>query len=188
MNFNHITPVYDYLADLVFRKKIKNITQQGWRLCRGNTLIIGGGTGRFLNDYHPVINQVTYVETSTRMMAYAQKNADSFSAPIHFRSSINSFDKFDCIFLPFVLDCWSDDEITVFLKKSNGIPLIICDFRPPKSHYEKLLSFSMIYFFRLVSGYPRRSIPDITALLTKHRKTVAEVLDNGFISLWECSV
>ncbi|MDQ3392539.1 MAG: class I SAM-dependent methyltransferase [Bacteroidota bacterium] len=167
-DFDAVAPIYDFLANLIFQKNIFHsqliyITKIP---ANAEILIIGGGTGKIVNEILKVNPQVkiTYVESSKKMLKISISRIDKADrAKIDFlhgdENSLLSFNKasFDIIITNFFLDVFPADQliqVMQFLKnvlKENG-KWIHTDFINPKNEkFPYLISAlikAMYLFFR----------------------------------------
>ena len=178
MSFDLIAPVYDWLASLVFGDSLTGA--QAYAVSQVATgsrvLVLGGGTGRFLPRLlarHPA--RIIFVEASAAMLRRAQKQWPVPPHNLHFQygaeADVAATDGFDVIFLPFVLDLYTEAvlsaQVLPTLKRllANEGTLLVCDFDRPKTRWQQLQLWTMIRFFRLVAGIDIHHLPDWPRLL-----------------------
>lgn len=167
--YGYLAPIYQKLSQVVFGSHILNANRAfvGENLSQ-KLVIIGGGDGMAYQHFGASLVG-WYFEKSAKMLELAQKKLKNSRLQfVHgeFRGEVEA----DCFFLPFVLDCLSDQEILDLLGKirscisEKGI-LVFSDFFPSKTWKQKLLLGLMISFFRLFTRHSRKDLPDYSALL-----------------------
>ncbi len=144
---------------------------------QAHVLLIGGGSGWLLEQLllqKPQV-QVTYLESSTKMLELAQKRCKQLAIPtaaVSFRlgdeNSLKPDEKFDVIITPFLLDLFPDDRLQhlmdrLFTALRPGGLWLFSDFWPvhePTPFWQRLLLRSMYTFFGVVSGVNASQLPD----------------------------
>ena len=167
-DFEGIAWSYDTLKKLVFGDELDVAASHYLHKIPvgSNVLIIGGGTGRLLNDV-PEGVQITYIEKSGKMLEYARKRS---SRDIHFQH-IDFFDYqtahcFNFVVCPFFLDLFNPELLNeVIIKLQNTLDpegqLLVADFS-----YRKSLLISLMYkAFGVVSTISGRKILPIQDML-----------------------
>mgnify|MGYP004092043989 CR=1 len=168
-NFDGIAWCYDFVKRLVFGDVLDQASAHFLsKIPPGSkVLIIGGGTGRILNDISGEL-QITYLEKSANMLRRAQKRQ---STSVDFEHidflDFQAPQKFDCIICPFFLDLFTQEMLgNVMLKlKESMVPggqLLVADF----SHRSSVLLKVMYLGFRALSNIPAKSIPPIQEMIT----------------------
>lgn len=188
-HYSFISPVYNTLAKLVFGSQLKlskTCFLEG--LSAKKILIIGGGDGL---DYKAFQKQLQgeYWELSQSMLSLAKSNLKdsrlSFHLGVyHLRAEI----RFDEIWLHFVLDTLSDEEIDALLvlcKKSlnqNG-GIYLADFFEAKTGYQRFVSKAMIQFFKIVTAHKREDIPNYEQIFQRNglKKTSEKLFMKGWV-------
>lgn len=130
--FNLLAPVYDFFAGLFFGKSLMHSQTCFFShlLYSKSILIFGGGSGNILLKLIEKTNLEKYyfVDVSDKMIAKAkkkvQKKYPGMLPKIEFinnsYSGIDASVKADAIITPFVLDCFSDDELGMVMQKLDG--------------------------------------------------------------------
>jgi len=181
MNFDHITPYYDFLASLVFFGSIKNSQVECLRAVppRGNVLIIGGGTGWIIpyifENGHA--KKLYYVEASKKMLEKAKGKC-----PVVLQRKIEFIlgdettipdQKYDAIITNFFLDCFKEERlrrvmsILYYYLKPGGY-WYITDFKIGQAWYRRLwqkpLLELMSWFFKQITRLESRYLIDFEFL------------------------
>ena len=167
-DFDGIAWCYDALKKLVFGDTLDEAASHyipGIPV-GSNVLIIGGGTGRLLNDF-PEEVQITYIEKSGKMLKYARKRS---SGEIDFQH-IDFLDyqpthSFNFVVCPFFLDLFNPKLLNEVIKKIQntlhpGGQLLVTDF----SYRQSLLISLMYKVFNVVSKISGGKILPIQNLL-----------------------
>lgn len=163
-HYSLIASRYSDLAKFVFGTTLKESKLMFACDFPGKKLLfIGGGDG---SDYMEIQEEIQgeFWELSQSMLDEARKNLQKSGLSFHL-GNFDSDEKFDLICLPFVLDTLPDEELESLLfslKKnlnSDG-KVFLSDFFQPVSFRQKVLHWSMIQFFRLLTGHRRKDIPD----------------------------
>ena len=165
-NFNFVASFYDRLSKLVFQKSIEKASQQmvNWVTPNSNVLILGGGTGKLLEQFkHNAV--IDYVELSNKMMVRAE-NRMCVPKVSFYNQDYLLFDtdkQYDYIICPFFLDLFMPTELKLVLDKikselkDNG-ELLVLDFSSKNIGWFNLFLLQvMILFFRLFSGIKIKS-------------------------------
>ncbi|MEQ8810581.1 MAG: class I SAM-dependent methyltransferase [Imperialibacter sp.] len=164
--------MYDLLARLVFGKCID--TSQchffGTAVSVKSTLVAGGGTGRFFEEYfrqHPD-SQLVFIEKSPTMIARARLRGVP-DMNINFVESdfltYSETDSYDLVLLPFFLDMFTDESVERIVKSLTQISrpntlLIVTDFvEQEKGGLKSLLIRCMYLFFRLTCDIEAHRLP-----------------------------
>jgi tRNA (cmo5U34)-methyltransferase len=169
--FNLVAPVYDRLATIVFGKSL--LTAQMFFLNQitpgDHILIIGGGSGDFLlqilQRYADV--QVTYVEASDKMIAYAKRKSAAFSNVdfIHGDETSVPEGAYDIIITNFVLDVFTQDRLSDMIIKlekylSRSGTWLVTDFAYSSKLQHRMLLRAMYYFFRVTAKLRTERLPN----------------------------
>ncbi|MGV3585843.1 MAG: class I SAM-dependent methyltransferase [Adhaeribacter sp.] len=186
--FDLIAPYYDFLAGLVFGRALKkaqltfldNIPDQA------RILIIGGGTGWLLPEIFSRTSacQVVYLEASANMLNQAKQKTKNptQAARVEFRfgteKNIQPEEEFDVVISFFFLDLFLPAElenITRILSQHlrPGGLWLVTDF--VQTHgagfwqiWTKILTQSMYWFFRVISGISATTLPDWQNILGRY--------------------
>lgn len=174
-NFNRIASLYDFLKRLVFGIQLDRATNHSLNQIPSNSriLIIGGGTGKILQNFNST-HQIKYLEFSTTMLKKAEQlntkaKVDFIQADI---LDWRTDEKFDFIITPFVLDCFSEDQLNLMFFKLKNIlysegKWIQIDFYP-KNFIHQLLIKIMYVFFNLMVDLKIKNLADFDLLFEKH--------------------
>ncbi|MEQ9468812.1 MAG: class I SAM-dependent methyltransferase [Ekhidna sp.] len=180
-DFDHIAPVYDRLARLVFggdvlKSQLRFLDQVK---SSDRVLILGGGTGQLL-EHLPKCKEVDFVEKSSKMITRAKsRKSDQAINFIHkdfFEFETNQ--KYDMIICPFFLDCFNPESLYKALHKTKSLlseegKLIVSDF--DQKGTGKTLSCFMHLFFRVISNLQSKQLGAIHS----------EVIAGGFSMIEE---
>jgi tRNA (cmo5U34)-methyltransferase len=173
LNFDLIAPVYDFLAKLIYGHSIREAQSCYLHHIKSfsSVLILGGGTGWILDELSSINNDISvdYVEASSKMLTISKNRG------IHSFTSLNFIlgtelvvqnNTYDFILTPFVLDVFPSDELGQMVNRvkkllSNDGVWCCVDFNSrDRSFKARVLSFSMILFFRMVSGLKTTKVLD----------------------------
>lgn len=174
-NFNRIAGVYEFLKRLVFAKQIEKASNYFLDQIPSNAriLIIGGGAGKILEKFKPA-HYITYLELSEAMILRAKRVKSE--ASINFiQADILEWttdNKFDLIITPFVLDCFTEDQLNLIFPKLDKMLFkdgkwIQTDFYP-KNFGHRLLIKSMYAFFNLTADLKVKELVDFDTVFKKH--------------------
>lgn len=191
--YRWIAPFYSRLSRLVFGDRLKESKTIFLKdLPAKRILIIGGGDG---SDYEEMQKdlQGEFWELSVSMLDQAKENLEKSGLSFHL-GKFRSYQKFDLICLPFVLDTMPDEELESFLFsfKKNLNPdgkVFMSDFFKPVSFRQKLMHQLMISFFRFATGHRRKDVPDYELAFEKagFKLSQEKKLMKGWVraQLWE---
>jgi SAM-dependent methyltransferase len=133
-------------------------------------LIIGGGDGL---DYAEIAPDISgeYWELSSSMLKTAKKNLHSSQLKFHV-GEFKPGEKFDEVWLHFVLDTMTDEAIGSLLEQIKLVleidgRILLADFFHPKSFWHRILTNAMIIFFQAVVRHPRNDLPKYEILFSK---------------------
>ncbi|WP_339789978.1 class I SAM-dependent methyltransferase [uncultured Imperialibacter sp.] len=171
--FNLLAPVYDPLARLVFGKCIDRSQCHFFGGARNvkSTLVAGGGTGRFFEEYfrqHPD-SQLVFIEKSPGMIAKAQSRTTPLMNTRFVRADFlthSEADPYDLVLLPFFLDIFSHESVERIVKSVSQVSkpntlLIVTDFvEQEKRGWKSLLIGGMYLFFRLTCDIEAHRLPN----------------------------
>ncbi|MDN5212680.1 class I SAM-dependent methyltransferase [Fulvivirgaceae bacterium BMA12] len=127
--YNKLAPYYDFLARMVFGKRLLRAKLHFLHLLpeHAKICIIGGGTGHVLqqllkNNPH---TQIIYLEKSSKMIALArQKLNQNMLTQVRFVegdvSNLAEEEKYDVIITNFFLDQFSERRLTILMKSLNS--------------------------------------------------------------------
>jgi ubiquinone/menaquinone biosynthesis C-methylase UbiE len=194
--FNRIARLYDLLSSLVFGRSLHKaqLIYLDQIPLQANVLILGGGTGKILNDLFRLnpAARIYYVEASASMIELAKKNSEPFKKHIHFihgtQNSIPDEVQFDVVITSFFLDMFSAPGIENLIRQvikslKSGGRWIVTDFIYPKRVLHHLLLRIMYLFFRIFCGIEAKRLPEWEGQLKKAglQEAKSELSYNGFI-------
>lgn len=170
-SYGFLAPFYQPISRLVFGRDLIYANQAFLEGIAGKKLlIIGGGDGV---AYHDFVEkwEGEYWELSPRMAQLARKNLKGSVLKIQTGAWLGE-GKFDRIYLPFLLDTMTDDEISLLLSKikESLLPqgeVVVSDFFEPVGSIQKLIQEAMIGFFRVTTHHQRKDLPDLNSLIRK---------------------
>lgn len=141
-DFDLLAPYYDRIAKLIFGNQLLRTQTLFLNEIKreDKVLILGGGTGELLYDI-PMCDKIHFVEKSHRMIERAATRrlkikVDFIAEDFHDFSASGTYDLIIC---PFFLDCFSEDNLKVILKKIKSVlkpngHLIVSDFQKTSSN------------------------------------------------------
>jgi len=195
-NYNTIAWFYDRLASFIFGKTLINT-----QLFLVNAippasriLIVGGGTGWILEEIaalHPVGLSVTYIDSSSKMIALAKKRKCGANQVTFITGTIEAVKltgPFDIILTPFLFDNFTNKTLQKIFAginahlKPKGLWLY-CDFHNTEVFWQKFLLKIMYLFFRLFCGIEATRLPDADACFAANHFKIAKqkTFMNGFL-------
>lgn len=169
--YGFFAPFYQRFSRLVFGRDLIYANRAFLEgLASKKLLIIGGGDGIAYRDVGEIL-EGEYWELSPGMAQLARKNLQGTGLKIQTGAWLGT-GKFDRVYLPFVLDTMTDDEIILLLSKIKAALLpqgevVVSDFFEPVGTIQKLTQQLMIGFFRFLTQHPRKDLPDLNSLLKK---------------------
>jgi len=171
--YSFIAPFYSPLARMVFGTSLTEVKIAfAENLALKRVLIIGGGDGL---EYKGFARQVRgeFWELSEAMLRKAKKNLSESKLEFHLgKFEADSENKFDEVWLHFVLDTFTDLELEKFLVELKSAlnpesTLYLADFFEPQSWIQQVIQFIMIRFFRIFTAHPRIDVPEYEQFLKK---------------------
>lgn len=196
-NYDLLAGYYDRLARLVFGDVI--FMAQLFLLrsipAEARVLIVGGGTGWVLEKLcrlHPRGLQITYVESSAKMMAKS-KNRDTGENPLTFIhapvQSAGLEGAFDVVLTPFLFDNFTDETLRAIFAKMDhhlikGGLWLFADFQHQKDKLSSKVLLKIMYlFFGIFCRIEASRLPDSAALFRHYhyRELSQESFYSGFI-------
>ena len=174
--FDAVAGYYDRLARLVFGRAMvqSQIKFLGKVSAGSRILVLGGGTGWWLSKLLLLCPdcQIVYIDSSTRMLDKARKNARadhriSFQSGTH--DSINETHSFDVIITFYFLDLFSEQRLVDLTKKimisaRPGAMWLITDFVSNRLWHEWMLRI-MYVFFKFTVGLENQRLPNWVSTL-----------------------
>lgn len=170
-SYGFLAPFYQPISRLVFGRDLIYANQAFLEGIAGKKLlIIGGGDGVAYRDFRGNL-EGEFWELSPRMTQLARKNLKGSGLKIQTEAWLGK-GKFDRIYLPFLLDTMTDDEITLLLSKIRFALLpqgevVVSDFFEPVGSIQKVIQQAMIGFFRVTTHHQRKDLPDLNSLIKK---------------------
>jgi ubiquinone/menaquinone biosynthesis C-methylase UbiE len=175
LNFDNTVWFYDTLARIVLGRawrKVQLAPIAELNQAR-NVLIVGGGTGQILSHLDRNV-KVTYLELSQKMIGRAKLRKTS--AKVEFVQADflqwQTESKYDCILMPFFLDCFEEEQIQEVIAKAKHLlnsqaQLIILDFQRARK-WQNILVQLMYIFFRLFVGLKGSKLLDFDSILLEN--------------------
>ena len=188
-NYNLVARFYDTLSAIIFQKAIinaqifliQNIPEES------NILIVGGGTGRVLEELAKIYSEninITYVEKSSEMISLSKKRnyksnlIEFINLPVE---EFNTDKLYDVVFTSFFFDNFQAKKIhSIFSKlnrflKPNGLWLY-ADFVDDKHNkwWQKFLLKSMYIFFKLTCNIEAQNLTSMNAYFEQEYKKINE--------------
>ncbi len=171
-NFENAATFYDRLSQLVYGKALLNAQQHFLNYIKpgSNILIIGGGTGKIIEQIAAIYNEglsITYVEISTKMMAFSKKRAHGNNKVIYINQGIEEVlleQHFDVIITSFFFINFKQENVERLfdhiqsLLKSGGLWLNT-DFQSVGKWWQGLLLKSMFWFFKVICNIETTHLP-----------------------------
>jgi len=206
--FDLVAPIYDWVLWLFFGRSIDRFQTQFIRETPHSkrVLIVGGGTGKILKMFLEKTDEshLVYAEYSQKMLERAKARLlPAEKKRVDFvRHSSDATGSFDCIVLPFILDCYMEPTLTGMLhdlKKqlNNSGQIVFFDFNlDPDQGYQpsvwKPRFIDLLYlFFRITAGIEAKKLPDFHTVFTQSGFDVTKksLLHKGWIQaiLWSKS-
>lgn len=185
--YGFLAPFYQVLSQGVFGSKILEanrvfVLQDSEKM----QVFIGGGDGFAYRKFRTQLCG-DYWEMSAAMLRKAQKNLED--SGLNFRlGAYYPHEKADRVYLPFVLDTLTDEEILALLEQiKTGLKpdgkVVLSDFFPAISLRQKFFMQVMLVFFRVVTNHARKDLPDYPAFFEKSGFDLVEekVWEKGWI-------
>lgn len=169
--YSLLAPWYSSLVRLIFGEKLK--VSKLYFLENTDSkrvLVIGGGDGL---DYRVIASEISgeYWELSNSMQKKARRNLKLSQLDFHL-GSFKAREKFDEVWLHFLIDTMTDEAIGSLLEEIKSVlvadgRIVFADFFHPKSRRQRLLNQVIITFFRIVVGHHREDLPDYEKFFSK---------------------
>ena len=196
--YDALAPYYDFLSLLLGKSYRDSKLLYLDQLKEGDqVLYLGGGTGANLASILEGIGRtgkIYYIEASAQMIGKAKKRItpEQLSSIVFLHQS--EFSKipkhaYDVVLTQFFLDILPEEEIEKLLREldrrtNSDTRWIFLDFFPVAE--KKWLIKTMIWFFRLSTGNPRKDLPAYAYYFGYYGWEVEEKksLKSGFIQAW----
>jgi ubiquinone/menaquinone biosynthesis C-methylase UbiE len=196
--YRKIAPFYDFLAaifsfDQIFRSQVCLLDSLPNEF--GRALVVGGGTGRFLEELNQKknIKEIVNLDSSSQMIAYSRKrlgaNQENITHLCEDIFCVKDLGSFDLICTHYVLDVFNDEDITVVMNLLDSCLhdegyWLFSDFEIPSKGLNRVASIGitkMLYwFFFIATDLKTKKIPPVLDEFKKMRYT--PVLEKYFIS------
>ncbi|RIW16240.1 hypothetical protein D0X99_07670 [Algoriphagus lacus] len=185
--YGRIARYYSWLSNLVFGNVLKEANRAFLEsIVEKSIMIIGGGDGKsYVGLEENLLGE--FWEKSPAMLKLAKKHLSGSKLKFQL-GEFQSKRKADFIFLPFVLDTLSDEQLEKLLLqlRENLNPsgkVVFSDFFPPTAFLQKTILRLMILFFRLVTSHSRMDLPDYESFFQKtgYRKVDEKSWENRWI-------
>ena len=173
-NYTKTAWFYDALSRVVFGNTLVKAQRHFLNTipAGSNVLIIGGGTGKILEDVaalHPQGLYITYIELAEAMIAKARKRNYSGNTVNFVNSAAEDTVmpvQADVIITAFLLDNYTAQTLPACIDKlglslKSGGLWLNTDFKLTGKWWQPLLMKSMYRFFKLFAHIPAKSLPDI---------------------------
>jgi tRNA (cmo5U34)-methyltransferase len=172
--FDRLSPFYDALVRIFFGRSLTRTQLHFLPELKtpGSALIFGGGTGKILAEMirQDIAKTYCYVDISEKMIAKAKKRTAGKNNGVEF--ICGSYDaipqkKFDLIVTPFVLDCFTDEELALVMKTlqerlAPGGKWLFADFNVPEKGartFSRFLIRILYFFFNVICGLGVKKLP-----------------------------
>lgn len=189
--FDSVAPFYDALAKLVFGNALYRAqTYHLDTIERVNrVLVVGGGTGQILK--HKAFQKaasIDYVELSAKMIQRAEKYTSALpQINVIQKDFFEHEGQYDLIICNFFLDCLDETHLSLAVSKLKNMlqpngRLLVTDFKRTSRFSNRLLTRTMLLFFRVFSGLQTKKLQDIpNAIEQSFVKERAQEFRRGFI-------
>jgi cyclopropane fatty-acyl-phospholipid synthase-like methyltransferase len=189
-DFDKVARPYNFISRLVFGNSLieAQVSSLHAILPNSHILIVGGGTGRILEEIAKIYSsglEISYVENSSAMINLSKKRSWQENTVTFFHQPIQEFlmDKqFDVIITPFFFDLFKREKVEMLFfdldKKLNKDGLwLYTDFIPEKYQihlWQKILLKTMYFFFGITSKVEARELIDMDLYFTKVYTKISE--------------
>lgn len=193
-HYSLFTPYYSILVKVIFGQRLCLAKRYFIQQISGkNILIIGGGDGL---DYKADAKdlQGEYWELSASMLDKSEANLSGSNLKFHLGDFKAKKQKFDEIWLHFVLDTIPDKELVdLMLQVKNALKpdgkINFVDFYHPRKKRHRMIHYLQISFFKLIASHRRKDIPDYVRFFTHNNLQLVEEKSwmDGWVKsqLWE---
>ncbi|QRR03656.1 class I SAM-dependent methyltransferase [Dyadobacter sandarakinus] len=176
-NYDRIAGIYDQLAGLIFGRSQQQAQEALLPSlpvpCR--LLIVGGGSGAVLESLqalYPAGLEVTYVESSSRMLGLARRRKAGGNRVQFVHAAIENWQAqqaYDAVMTPFLFDNFKDAQASAVFRHLDamlrpGGLWLYTDFQIAKGRariWQQPLLQCMYLFFRLIANVEARRMPDM---------------------------
>ena len=178
-DYNNIAWIYDWLAKIVFGRKLE-LAKQAYLAQipkNANVLVVGGGTGKILDYLRDLDKQlkVDFIEQSEAMILRAKKRKTTGLRLNFYNHSILDLKTtdYDVVLTNFFFDQFSKDQAYLVLQhlkpklRRNGI-LVFSDFISTNHWWDKLIVRLMYFFFQLTVNMQANALPPYNYLFSSH--------------------
>ena len=206
MSFDRVANYYAWMEKIVFGNDLEKIRNVHLKLIDDaeSILLLGDGDGRFLKKISETgaDGLIVSLDSSSKMIELSRKRLQNTDLEVqYFCQNIKNFEKSesfkpDLIFAHFFLDCFTEDEVILIIDllsqwSTKTTKIVVSDFFITKTNsisgtYQKLLTQTMISFFRVFCGISANKLPNIPKIMnSKGWNCIShKSLRNGFINSW----
>ena len=206
MSFDRVANYYAWMEKIVFGNDLEKIQNVHLKLIddEESILLLGDGDGRFLKKISETgaDGLIVSLDSSSKMIELSRKRLQNTDLEVqYFCQNIKNFEKSesfkpDLIFAHFFLDCFTEDEVILIIDllsqwSTKTTKIVVSDFFITKTNsisrtYQKLLTQTMISFFRVFCGISAKKLPNIPKIMnSKGWNCIShKSLRNGFINSW----
>lgn len=174
--FDLVAPIYDSCVSLVFGNQIADFQCDALHLLSncGSLAIVGGGTGLLLEKALnlDLAEHYYYIERSDKMRALTSNRIGITFKEVKFLNNLSDMpESADCFVFPFVLDCYSEQEVEEILiemkqklKPSGEILVVDFDAATTNTFKRKSLITLLYLFFKVFTGMSPWRLPRIKSV------------------------
>ena len=206
MSFDRVANYYAWMEKIIFGYDLEKIRNVHLKLIddEESILLLGDGDGRFLKKISETgaDGLIVSLDSSSKMIELSRKRLQNTDLEVqYFCQKIKNFEKLesfkpDLIFAHFFLDCFTEDEVILIIDllsqwSTKTTKIVVSDFFITKTNsisgtYQKLLTQTMISFFRVFCGISAKKLPNIPKIMnSKGWNCIShKSLRNGFINSW----
>ena len=206
MSFDRVANYYAWMEKIIFGNDLEKIRNVHLKLIddEESILLLGDGDGRFLKKISETgaDGLIVSLDSSSKMIELSRKRLQNTDLEVqYFCQKIKNFEKFesfkpDLIFAHFFLDCFTEDEVILIIDllsqwSTKTTKIVVSDFFITKTNsisgtYQKLLTQTMISFFRVFCGISAKKLPNIPKIMnSKGWNCIShKSLRNSFINSW----
>lgn len=182
-NFDFIAPFYDRLVKIIFGRRLYDAQVALFKYVPKNAsvLIIGGGTGTFLNQFiaEAAPAHIDYLEASQKMLEIACNSHQTYQN-IRFiygneNSEVVPGSGYDIVLIPFVFDLYTEHDLNLMVIKLKSklkpdAVWLVTDFYADtnSARLHQALLKVMYWFFKFISGVKAMKLPDYMLILKQN--------------------